>query len=124
MFPTGPNTYLLEKLMNKKYPQNLGKLRFPGGGVDPGETMQEAAVRELQEELKYKIDPSKLQYVGQDNRDTHNYEHYFKLLDHTLKPGKYTDAIGGDSTVYLTRKRPQGDKYFGADVNNLIKPNV
>lgn len=121
MMPTGPNTYLLEKLMNKKYPQNLGKLRFPGGGVDPGETMQEAAVREMQEELKYTLDPSKLEYVGQDSRPTHNYEHYFRLLNHGLKPGKYTDAVGGDSNVYLTRKRPQGDKYFGADINNLIK---
>jgi 8-oxo-dGTP pyrophosphatase MutT (NUDIX family) len=35
-----------------------------GGGVDPGETPRQAAVRELAEELGVRLDPSQLQCVG------------------------------------------------------------
>ena len=34
-----------------------GKLCFPGGGVEPGETQQEAVIRELQEELALVVRP-------------------------------------------------------------------
>jgi len=43
--------YLMERLTNPRYPENIGKTRFPGGGIEKGETPQQAAVRELQEEL-------------------------------------------------------------------------
>ena len=34
-----------------------GRLCFPGGGVEPGETQEEAVVRELQEELAITVSP-------------------------------------------------------------------
>jgi len=120
MLPTTEGRYLLEKLRNKKYPQNLNKLRFPGGGVDLGETLTEAAVREMQEELKYKLNPRHLRYRGQDPRPGYEGEHYFELPRHTLRPGRYDDAVGGDSTVHLVDRKPGGRKYMGAPLEQLL----
>ncbi|EST37994.1 hypothetical protein N566_09935 [Streptomycetaceae bacterium MP113-05] len=36
----------------------------PGGGIDPGETPRQAAVRELHEETGQHIDPADLRFVG------------------------------------------------------------
>lgn len=114
------NSYLLERLNNPKYPENMGKLRFPGGGVDPGETLQEAAVRELREELSLNTTADKLKYVGQDSRPDKNYEHYLRLDDHKLKPDFYKTTAGGDDIVQLIAGTTRGKRYFGANVNQLI----
>lgn len=111
--------YLLEKLLNKKYPQNLGKIRFPGGGVDEGETHQQAAVREMQEELSTEVDPAKLRYLGQDSRPEMSHEHYYQLDEHPLRPGRYKTNVGGDAFVRLIRSLPAGPKYMGADLSTL-----
>ena len=40
-----------------------GKLDLPGGFIDPNETAEEAACREIEEELGFEINPSDLRYV-------------------------------------------------------------
>lgn len=42
------------------YGEFKGKWEFPGGKVEPGETLQQALVREIQEELAVKIEVGEL----------------------------------------------------------------
>ena len=51
-------------LIHKKTGLGAGKINAPGGKVDPGETPEQCAVRECQEELH--ITPRALQYCGQN----------------------------------------------------------
>ena len=57
-------------LINKKTGLGKGKVNAPGGKVDPGETPEQAAVRECEEELRIRV--SDLEYCG---------EHRFQFVD-------------------------------------------
>lgn len=46
-----------------------GKLDFPGGFVDPGETAQEAATRELKEELNLDLKPTDFELIDTEAND-------------------------------------------------------
>ena len=50
-----PGTYLGEMLLNPQWPENVGKIRLPGGKVEDAETPHQAAVRELGEEYNIEI---------------------------------------------------------------------
>jgi ADP-ribose pyrophosphatase YjhB (NUDIX family) len=49
---------------------------IPGGGIDHGETPEEAVVREMREEMSVKVQPVKL-LARQIASKRHNYHHYF-----------------------------------------------
>lgn len=57
-------------LINKKTGLGKGKINGPGGKVDPGETPEQAAIRECQEELHITV--RNLEYCG---------EHRFQFVD-------------------------------------------
>ena len=57
-------------LIRKKRGLGAGKINAPGGKVDVGETLEEAAIRELEEEVCVRVE--QLAYVGQ---------HYFQFVD-------------------------------------------
>ena len=57
-------------LIRKKRGLGAGKINAPGGKVDPGETLEEAAIRELEEEVCIHVEH--LVYVG---------EHRFQFID-------------------------------------------
>ena len=72
-------------LIRKKRGLGAGKINAPGGKVDPGETLEEAAIRELEEEVCIHV--KNLTYVGQ---------HYFQFVDgysmhvHVYRTTSYT----------------------------------
>ena len=55
-----PGMLLLHRPSNMR--SHPGQIAFPGGGIDPGESPVEAALREAHEELG--IDPAKVRVVG------------------------------------------------------------
>jgi 8-oxo-dGTP pyrophosphatase MutT (NUDIX family) len=112
--------YLMETLQNPKWPQNIGKRRFIGGGIDEGETPEQAATRELMEELGAKIDSTKFKYLGLDPKETAHKLHYLQLDDHGLKPGKYKATVGSDPFIHLNKGLPSGDDYTGPELKTLI----
>lgn len=86
--------------------------QMPQGGIDPGETPQEAALRELTEETG--IDPAKVD-VMRESTDWHNYD-----LPRTLIPklwgGRYRGQsqrwfalryLGPDSAIDIDTEEPE-----------------
>jgi DNA-directed RNA polymerase beta subunit len=111
--------YLMERMNNPKYPATLGRMRLPGGGIEPGETPQQAAVREMQEELGVTLDPSKLRSLGIYAEADHGPEEYFQLDAHDVKPGNYTATVGGDKNIELLEGNMDADNYWGAKLDAL-----
>jgi len=114
--------YLMETLNNPKWPQNIGKRRFMGGGVEQGETPEQAAAREMFEELGVKIKPTAFRSLGNDPREGWQHEQYLELLKHKLKPGNFNATVGSDAVVTLSHGLPAGDDYMGPDIKALLAP--
>ena len=111
--------YLMEKLKNPKYPENIGRIRFPGGGIDEGETPEEAAVRELKEELGIDITAEDLARLGVYPDGVKGPEQYFQLDKHTVAPGNYKATVGGDKDIELISGKTDDKNYWGGQLNAL-----
>jgi 8-oxo-dGTP pyrophosphatase MutT (NUDIX family) len=114
--------YLLETLNNPKWPQNLGKRRFIGGGIEGAETPEQTAAREMFEELGVKIKPTAFRALGTDPNKPH--EHYLELAKHKLKPGNFKATVGSDPIITLAHGLPAGDDYIGPDIKKLLAPII
>jgi 8-oxo-dGTP pyrophosphatase MutT (NUDIX family) len=73
VLPVSPDGAVL--LLQDQDPARPGVLRWGsiGGAVDPGESLREAAVRELHEETGIVADPARL--TGPVHRDSHAFSH-------------------------------------------------
>lgn len=64
-----------------------GKICFPGGGIEPGETAEQAAVREMQEELNVAIKPVRFVWKSSSPRGFELYWWQCELFDNqSIKP--------------------------------------
>lgn len=82
-------------LIHKKRGLGAGKVNAPGGRLDPGETPEQCAIREVQEELC--VTPTGVQFVGElrfqfvDGLSIHGY--VFRADDHEGEPQETDEAI-------------------------------
>jgi 8-oxo-dGTP pyrophosphatase MutT (NUDIX family) len=106
--------YLLERLTNPNWPKNIGKMRHIGGGIESGETPQEAASREMYEELGAHINPDDFVSLGK-----HDGHHYLELKNHRLHPGQFNATVGSDPVITLEKQHPAGPKYMGPSLHQL-----
>jgi hypothetical protein len=109
-------SYLLEKLNNPAWPDNVGKRRHVGGGIETGEMPSQAAAREMKEELGIHVDPSEFKHVGK-----HENQHYLLLKNHGLHPGDFKATVGSDPIITLVHGKPEGADYMGPDIIQFLK---
>jgi len=114
--------YLMERMNNKKYPATLGRIRLPGGGIDPGETARQAAIREMAEELSLKLKEKNLKSMGIYPDGTYGAEEYFQYDgEHGAAPGNYTANFGGDKEIELIEGQTNDPNYWGSQLDALQK---
>lgn len=62
LFPAGDEPHVLLTLRSTHLPNHRGQVSLPGGAVEPDETIEEAALREANEEVG--VDPSTVRVLG------------------------------------------------------------
>jgi 8-oxo-dGTP pyrophosphatase MutT (NUDIX family) len=62
LFPVGERPHLVLTVRHAALGRHAGQVSLPGGVVDPGETFEDAAIRETQEEIG--LDPGNLRILG------------------------------------------------------------
>lgn len=98
---------------------------FPGGGVEEGETKEETAIRETQEEMSVKIEIQKLLYHIHYQSGTRESEQYFYLAKYIsgspqLNPGNELTDMESGKSVY----EPMWVKFEKIDDLNVYPTEV
>lgn len=62
-------------IMNRAICEGLPRYMFPGGGVESGESLQDALIREVKEETGYMVIPSTISHWGTITNKTSNVEY-------------------------------------------------
>jgi len=107
--------YLLERLSNPQWPVNFGRTRHVGGGIELNEAPEEAASREMLEELGVEIAPASFKRLG-----TYENQLYLVLEEHNLDPGVYKASVGSDPYIHLVYANFDKD-YMGPSLDLLEK---
>ena len=108
IIPGPGNTFLLEYIARDGY------YVFPGGGVEDGESLEDALIREVREESGFAVDASSIQRYGQivlkkSNRDYAGFDQryigisvYFKV--NSLGKQFHTDMTDNEKDWRMTPK--------------------
>lgn len=81
--------------------KNIGKLDAPGGHLDAGETYEQAAIRELYEEMNVKLNESDLVFLGTiEDRSTPKYENMIGQAYLAIHDGPYAIEEDEIDAVY------------------------
>jgi len=88
-------------LLRRKNPPNAGKWALPGGLVELGETVQEAAVREIKEETGLSVAVEGLLDVQTDvHMDADSrIEYHYVLVDYLAKPVSGRMKLNAESSA-------------------------
>ncbi len=95
------NGYVLVLLRNKKDPEGE-TWGLVGGKIDPGETKEQALVREAQEEIKYKINLAYLQFLKTFEWNRSDLNIIFELFRLKVKRDELTIILElNENTKYM-----------------------
>ena len=98
--------YLVERLESPKYPDNIGKLRCPGGAVEHGETPLAALCREMYEEYSVPVLSRDVKFVSKSIGQYGPITRY-EVCNHGLVP-RYSNS--GDEVLIEVGALPPIDR--------------
>ena len=106
-------------VMTEQYRHGTGKiaLEFPAGIIDKGETPEQAALRELQEEVAYHGNFEKVAYLGRFpvNPDRHRGIFHVVYIDNVVKSGStHFDCTEEIESILLSDEELQTKMKDGA----------
>ena len=110
-------------LVRRKNPPNRGRWTVPGGLVELGESVEEAARREVKEELGVRAEVKRLfdvtTYVELDQSGKVKY--HFVLVDYIVRPMEGRFRLNSESSAYGWFTRAQvGELDMAEDTKGVV----
>ncbi len=104
-------------LSTKSYGKD--KYYIPGGKREPGETDEQALIREIREELSVIIDPKTLHYFGTFEAQAHGHTEGI-LVKMTCYSGEYSGSLKTNAEIEEMKWLHYSDKDKISEVDQLI----